>query len=130
MNSKDRFVRWQGILREHVSFLNSLLMTISIGMIGFLLLLIDKPEFCLTFYQKIFFTSGLILIFFSVLLGFGVAFSRLLDFRITVKKIKKENEDSTQSELTDLKNLMNFYGKTTWNLFYFQIGSICVGTTA
>ena len=119
--NNDRFVRWQQVLREHVTFLNNLLLTISIGITGFLLSLLNAPSFTLTCCQKIFFTFGLIVLFISIISGLTASLSRLLDFRTTVKKIKNEIKNSSASEIDDMKELMELYKKTTWFLFYTQI---------
>jgi hypothetical protein len=121
ISSDNRFVRWQAVLREHVTFLNGLLLTITIGIIGFLISLLGKSDFKLIHYQKIFFSIGLIISFFSAIVGITASISRLFDFRATVNKIKNEIGGVKRTELGDLKILMNLFGKTTWTLFYWQI---------
>lgn len=127
MEQKYRFVRWQTVLRDQLTFLNSLLLTISTGIVGFIISLLANPEFSLICCQKIFFTSGFILTFISILMGLLTAFNRLLDFRTTVKKIKNEIAGSTQQDLVELKNSMDIYGKATWFFFYLQLISIGLG---
>lgn len=121
----DRFVRWQNVLREHLTFLNNLVLTFSIGIIGFIISLLDNKDFIPTCCQKIFLTSGLILTFLSLVLGFFTSFSRLYDFRTTVKKIRNEMT-SNFSEQSFLNKLMDIYKKTTWALFYSQIIVFCI----
>jgi len=127
MEQKYRFVRWQTVLRDQLTFLNSLLLTISTGIVGFIISLLANPEFSLICCQKLFFTSGFILAFISVLMGLLTAFSRLLDFRTTVKKIKNEIAGSTQQDLVELKSSMDIYGKATWIFFYLQLISTGLG---
>jgi len=123
----DRFIRWQTILREQISFLNSFLLTISIGVIGFLLTQLSADDFNPFCCQKIFFTLGLVLIFLSIWAGLGMAFSRLLDFRTTLKKIKNDKAASDDMDSEELKDLMKLYGKTTWCLLYTQIITLSFG---
>jgi len=124
----DRFVRWQTILRVQVSFINNVLITISIAITGFIISLIGDPEFNLICCQKIFFTFGLLLVFASIWFGLIAAISRLKDFKTTLKKIKSEKEGIALSELEEMKELMARYGKITWFLLYSQIITLCFGT--
>lgn len=127
MDQNERFIRWQTVLRDQLTFLNSLLLTISTGIVGFIISLLANSEFKLICCQKLFFTTGFILVLFSVLMGLCTAYSRLLDFRMTANKIRRENEGSGQSDLDELKKLMKLYGKTTWFFFYSQLITLGIG---
>lgn len=127
-HNKERFIRWQSILREHLTNLNSLLLTIAIGMIGFIFSLLTKPDFKPIQCQRFFFTVGLIFIFLSIILGLSTALSRLIDFRTTTSKIKNEINGASPESLDELKELMKLYGKTTWRLFYSQVATLSLGT--
>ena len=127
INSNERFVRWQTVLRDHLTFLNNLLLTISIGVVGFLLSFLRDPSFKPMHCDKFFFTAGLILSFLSISFGIITGFSRLIDFRSTVKKIKKELIGDSFSEITDLKERIGLYSKFTWWIFYFQTGFMLLG---
>lgn len=127
MKKRDRFIRWQGVLREHVTFLNNLLLAISVGVVGFCISLLSQDNFSPFCYTKFLFTFGLGVTFISILLGLWTALNRLLDFRKTVEKIKKELEGSHSDDLVETKKLMEIYGKRTWYLFYLQIGTLFVG---
>lgn len=121
INSNVRFTRWQQILREHLTFLNNLILTFSIGVFGFIISLLNDKNFEPICCQKIFFSFGLFLIFTSIFTGLATSFSRLLDFKTTLKKINKElKNDNSEVEL--LKKKMEVYGNTTWILFYIQVG--------
>jgi len=126
MQKNDRFIRWQEVLREHVTFLNNLLLTISFGVVGFCISLLIQDNFNPFCYTKYLFTFGLGITFISILLGLGTALNRLLDFRKTVEKIKNESRGSYH-DLGETKELMELYGKRTWYLFYLQIGTLFVG---
>lgn len=119
INSNERFVRWQTVLRDQLSFLNNLLLTISIGIVGFLLSLLKTNEFSPDCIGKLFFTAGLLTISLSILLGIGTAYSRLMDYRWTVKKIATELKGG--AGLSQLKKSMKRYEKLTWCIFHLQI---------
>ena len=127
MQKNDRFIRWQEVLREHITFLNNLLLTISVGIVGFCISLLGQDNFNPFCYTKFLFTFGLGVTFISILLGLGTALNRLLDFRKTVEKIKKELKGSYSDDLAEIKESMEIYGKRTWYLFYLQIGTLFVG---
>lgn len=120
INSNDRFVRWQAILREHVTFLNNLLITISVAVFGFLITLLKDPLFIPTGNSKLLFTIGFILILLSIVFGLIASFFRLKDFRTTLTKIKTEIKKDGTTDLEILKIWMDLYGKVTWILLYSQ----------
>lgn len=127
INSNDRFVRWQTVLREHLTNMNNLLLTIAIGVVGFLVSLMKEPDFKLICCEKLFFSAGLIFLFLSVLTGIVTGLCRLIDFRGTVKTIKTEQIGESMSEIEDLKRMTKLYGKHTWGWFYAQIISFGLG---
>lgn len=124
INSNERFVRWQTVLRNQLTFLNNLLLTISIGVVGFLLTLLKDPYFEPTYCKKFFFTFGFILIFVSVLFGLLTAYSRLMDYRRTLEKIRTELRKEKGLMLLK-KELMKKNEKLSWCFFFLQIFSFC-----
>ena len=127
INSNERFVRWQNTLRQHFTSLNNLLLTISIGVVGFSLALLNNNHFIPEHCEKFFFTTGLILTFLSIIIGIGTGLSRLIDFKLTVRKIKTDITKSSFGEVEELKELMKVYGKVSWYLFYTQIALLGFG---
>lgn len=119
INSNDRFIRWHQILREHLTYVNNIVLTFSVATLGFLFSQLNDPNFAPICLQKLFFTFGLSMIFISTLIGLATSFSRLFDFRTTLEKIKNETTIG-YTELEELKQLMKMYSKLTWNLFYSQ----------
>ncbi len=128
IGSDERFVRWQAILANHVSFVNNLFLTISIAIVGSLISVLGESEFEPICVSKLFFTAGLFTIFVSTVFGFAVTISRLVDFRKTVKKIKSEANGSSKTELHEQKEQMKLYGKITWCSLYIQIGTMILGS--
>ena len=133
VNSNDRFVRWQSNLREQVSFTNNLFTVISLGVAGFFFNLISQEKFTISCCDnKILFRLGIILLIISILLGTLTSISRTIDFRLTLKKIKKELEKN--NNLEDLKYWKKTFGNLTWFFFYSQIivlffSLICLGVS-
>ncbi|WP_269240416.1 hypothetical protein [Flavobacterium limnophilum] len=119
INSNERFIRWQQNLREQVSFTNNLFIIISIGIAGFFFNLITQQDFIVGCENRFVFRSGIVLLIISILLGTLTNVSRTIDFRLTIKKIKKELESG--NNLDDLKYWIKTFGNMTWCLFYSQI---------
>lgn len=120
INSNERFVRWQTNLRNQVSFTNNLLLTISIGICGFFFNLVIKEDFTISDT----FRAGIYILLLSVFLGIIANISRIIDFRLTLKKIKTEFDN--KSNIEDLKYWARTFGKVTWILFYAQIASLFI----
>lgn len=127
INCDERFVRWQTVLREHLTNMNNLFLTIAIGGVGFLVSILKEPAFNPVCCEKLFFSAGLTFLFLSVLTGIATGLSRLRDFRATVEKIKAEYKGDQFAVIDDLKEIMELYGKYTWRLFYTQIGTLTLG---
>lgn len=119
LNSNERFVRWQNNLRNQVSTTNNLLLLISIGVLGYFFSLISKDNFSIDCENKIIFRLGIVFLIISILIGTLTNISRTIDFKLTLKKIKKELEKD--KNLEELKFWKNTFGKITWFLFYSQI---------
>ncbi|MGG9964487.1 hypothetical protein [Ferruginibacter sp. SUN106] len=118
--SNERFIRWQGVLREQVTFLNNLLLTLSIAILGFLITTLNNQFFNPIGWKKAFFSFGFILIILSALTGLFASISRLRDFRLTLMKIKNSLTDKNLDESNNLKQWMGIYGKLTWTLLLLQ----------
>ncbi|WP_190810299.1 hypothetical protein [Flagellimonas sp. S3867] len=128
INSNERFVRWQQILRDHFSYLKNLILIFSVSTLGFLLSFLKDEEFNPYCWEKTFFTFGMLLTVFSVIFGLASSISRLMDFKATTKKIK--NELKFEDENEEIKRIMAMYGNYTWYLFYLQLLFFGLATVA
>ena len=134
MHSNERFIRWQSVLRDHVSFVNNLFLTISVAIVGFLISMLAEKDFHPHCEEKGLLTIGLVAMFISIICGLVTSISRLSDFRTTLEKIKNEITDSSKEGLQDQKEAMKLYGAVTWFFLYSQIitlivGSLCLAVT-
>lgn len=121
INSDERFVRWQTILREQLTFLNNLLIGISVAVLSGLVSLLQDTAFKPEHFGKFFFSLGFVLLFISSLIGLVVALLRLHDYRLTVYKIKSQLESAHPSELQTMKELMKDLGTKTWSFLDWQV---------
>ena len=125
IDSNDRFIRWHSNLRKQVTFTNNLLLTISIGITGFIFNLLNNVSLNINCHNKQLIKVGLILTILSITLGVMANISRIIDFRYTLKKIKKELEKET--DLSKLKSMRKVFGNITWFLFYCQVLTLLIG---
>lgn len=127
ISSNDRFIRWQSILRDHVTFINNLIMSLALLIAAYFVDLLSKEYFNPIREQKAFFTFGFFVILLSVFLGIATTLSRMRDFKFTLKKIRVDLIKNDISELEVLKTWMKLYGDVTWCLLYWQIGTFILG---
>jgi hypothetical protein len=121
----ERFVRWQGRLIEQSAYLNNLTITIGTAVMGFCIsLLTETPPFKCT--EGAYFNLGLVTLLFSILFGFCGCITRLYDYRTTLKKIKREEEKATESELADLVKIYQTFGRATWMFLYLNVGLLLI----
>lgn len=125
INSADRFIRWQTNLRNQVSFTNNLLLTFSVGILGFIFNILADGKIVFDCISRHQIDIGLIFILISIVIGILTTISRIIDFRLTLKKIKLELEKD--GNLEKIKWLKKTFGKITWFLFYGQILSLTIG---
>lgn len=122
----ERFIRWDTVRRNYFSVIINLFLTISIGLLSFLLQELAKPNFT----KSIFFTTALILIFASVILGVLTSTSRFFDFRYTARKIRlteqKEEKNTSNNDIDRINRKKKCYETLTLILFYFQIGTFVI----
>jgi|SRR5690554_1422889 len=125
INSDDRFIRWHSSLRNQVSFSNNLLLSISIGIIGYVFNLMLNDSIILKSSNKCWIEIGLIITLLSIIFGVLTNLTRIVDFRLTLEKIKKELKQET--DIAKVKALSKTFGNITWFLFYCQIGTFFLG---
>ncbi|SRR5260370_23692082 len=122
----ERFVRWQAILREHLSYAIGLFLTYSVAAFGYCLSLMRDRSFVPAVgVSRCLFWVSLILLWLSIVLGILCVLNRLSDFRGTARRARKAPlGDATEKEYLDT------LGQLTWKLFYWQVALFAFGTTA
>ncbi len=120
---RERFVRWQGVLRDHFGCAINLFLTFSTASLGYGLSLFRGEHPLVGASPRALLVIGCLFLGASILNGCGCVLNRLRDFRETVKKVnpKVSEEESLSSE--DLVEI----GRLSWNLFYCEIGFFLIG---
>jgi|HubBroStandDraft_6_1064221.scaffolds.fasta_scaffold463433_2 hypothetical protein len=126
MNDNQRFVRWQAILREQLSYAINLFLAFSVATLGYGLNLLRDQAFAPPVGRtRCLFWFSLVALWASSVLGGGCVINRLRDFRGTARRARGAvGNDSAQKEYLDA------LGKLTWRLFYWQVILYGIGATS
>ena len=123
---KDRFIRWQKITTNQLSFLNYLIIIMGGGVLAFEINLIF-PESQFSIEQiKIILLSSLFLSL-SIILGLFTAINRLRDFRETKNLVKSKWNGDSKENIKQLELETDKLGNWTWRFFWGQLGLFILG---
>jgi hypothetical protein len=118
--TKESFVRWQAITREHMSRVSDLVLGLASGAVAFLVNLLvgeRSPTPCARAFALVaLMAAGL-----SVLAALWCATNRLSDFRATTQIARRREDGATDSELGAERTRVREIGAMTWVLFRIQI---------
>lgn len=123
----DRYNRWQGLGIAQLSVAIALISGLSIAALGVGFSLLQNKEFLLTTPFKCIFAASLLLLLIAVLLSCGAVITRLLDFRLTARKVRKDSNSNYDKPLTIFWLGPNGYGRATWGLFWTSCFAFSVG---
>ena len=144
MNEQDRLydakVRWQETRVNQFSYVNYLILTLSLATLGFAVSLVTENYLFRTAVSTLCFWLHLFSVFcvlvpifcffISILLGVCCAYTRLKDFRKTAKiadlKYKRGNLTATP-EIKTLQRETNEHGECSWKLLQCQIRFFVIG---
>lgn len=125
--STERFVRWQGYTMAHLTATHALLMGLSVGGLGLLFSLASNAKWTAAGGPACLYLWAIGLLIISALAGLGVMVTRLLDFRLTAKKVRA---GEAEEPLTMFGSSAHAYGKATWGLFWTQLLSFVCGVSS
>jgi hypothetical protein len=120
----DRLVRWQGNTIAQLSAALSLFSGLSIAALGFLFSLLRDPRFAPRGADAVVFLVALLGFFVSTVAGVAAVITRLLDFRLTARKVR---ESKTEEPHTFFGTDASGYGRATWGLFWVLVIAFAVG---
>ena len=111
---RARFSRWQmKTLEERGKFI-TLLLTLSLGTIAFVLNQIMKPEFSFkTSYLRVATFSGLVILLLCVIMGLLLSLNRLKDLRQTTHIAKERKDGKSEEEIKPFQEENDKVGKKT-----------------
>lgn len=120
MDKKSTYSKWENHRISQLSFINNLVIGLSIALIGFVFDFIKPSNIIFNCIQKFLIWIGVLLIIASVIIGLLVAINRLEDFRLTAK-IARNREKNNRENIQADRNVAKIMGKKTWNGFVWQI---------
>ncbi len=121
--TNERFVRWQGHTMAQLSTALSLLSGLSVASLGFLFSLSRERSFLPTGCYALLFLVALGAFFIASASGIAAVITRLIDFRLTARKVRKEDiKEPTPFFGTDASG----YSKATWRLFWVLVISFSI----
>ena len=125
----DRYNRWQGLGIAQLSVAVALISGLSVAGLGAGLMLLRSKYFPLCAPLKYLFSASLLLLFLAAFLSCGAVITRLLDFRLTARKVRKDMKPDYDKPLTIFWLGRDAYGQVTWVLFWgscllFAVGAV------
>jgi len=119
----ERFVRWQKIAIDQLSYALNLVFTLTIATLGYCFVLLKDREFTPGSSARCAMLLSLSALAFSAICGLACVLNRLRDFRATAKRARNAPDAPAQDELRGV-------GGITWGLFYAQVFSFALGIAA
>jgi hypothetical protein len=125
----DRFARWSETTRTQLGYSTNLILGLSVGLLAFFAGLVAEQNLILDETGRSIALLAIVSQLLSVLLGIAVTVSRLIDFRMTSRIVRKRDRDGASNEqLVHLRTIADRYGKATWRLFWCQLVMFCAGS--
>jgi hypothetical protein len=138
MRDNGSFVRWQANTQNQLGYAIGLILSLSTASLGFAVIrlegLLDSKHCAALFFLAL----SIIALVASEAAAIACTINRLLDFRKTAR-IARDREDWVRENLpaTEISERLKErragtkkLGETTWNLFWWQIGTFAVGIAA
>lgn len=130
----DRYNRWQGLAIGQLTVAIALISSLSVAGLGAGFVLLQSSQLLLCTPLKYAFPVSLLFLFLAVLLSSGAVITRLLDFRLTARKVRKDTKPDYDKPLTIFWLGRDTYGCITWALFWascllFAVGLILLFTS-
>jgi hypothetical protein len=122
-NDTSRFIRWQKIAIDQLSYALNLVLALTVATLGYWFTLLKDKEFAPGPSAKCAMLLSLTALLASTVSGVVCVLCRLWDFRGTARRVGGHPEAQTTEELRGL-------GRTTWQLFYAHVTLFALGVAA
>jgi hypothetical protein len=129
-DSKDQLEnlrRYEALRREQLGAAISLILGLSAAAVGFCISRVVDKDARFSGPGTTCFLIAIGLFIVAVGLGIGATFTRLCDFRLTARKIRRKLRRASAAELSKLKKCTDALGAWTWCLFTAQSSVFCGG---
>lgn len=132
MNAEERkerenaLQRYEEARRNHLGRAINLVFGLATAAAGFCVSHICAKDSQFSRPGSYYFVSATCVFLIVVGVSIGATWTRLRDFRLTAKTIRRELEAAEKSELDQLRSTTHKLGQWTWALFYGQLGAFAV----
>lgn len=123
----DRYNRWQGLAIAQFSVAVALISGLSVSALAVAMSLLQNKEFVPPGAFKAMFAWSFPLLLLAAVSSSGAVVSRLLDFRLTARKVRKNQKTNYTRSLTMFWLGQEAYGCITWFLFWFSCLAFLAG---
>ena len=123
----DRYSRWQGLSIAQLTVAVALISGLSVAGLGAGLSLLQNEKFLLSPPYKCILAVSLVLLLVAAFLSCGAVITRLLDFRLTAREVRKKQRPEYKKALTLFGFNSEAYGRATWSLFWSSFASFTLG---
>lgn len=123
----DRYNRWQGLAIAQLSVAVALISGLSVSGLALGFSLLQNKEFVPCGAFKSMFACSLPFLLLAAVFSFSAVVSRLLDFRLTARKVRKDQKPSYSRPLKLFWLGPEAYGRITWFLFWLSCVALLLG---
>jgi len=123
----NRYNRWQGLAIAQLSVAVALISGFSVAGLGAGLSLIQKHSFVLSGWWKLAFALSQLFFVIAAFLSCAAVITRLLDFRLTARSVRKQYNPEYKGPLTIFGCGSKSYGRATWRLFWLSCILLALG---
>lgn len=123
----DRYNRWQGLAIAQLSVAIALISGLSVAGLGIGVSLLQNDKFMPSSTLKCAFAWSMFLLLLAALLSCAAVITRLLDFRLTARKVRKDKNPEYEKPLILFQLGPDAYGRLTWGLFWLSSSFFLLG---
>ena len=132
MNEDEKsgaFVRWQETSMNQFSYVNYLILTLSLAILSFAVSLMFEDKFDKVVSYICLYNFSLKLLLISIIVGIICAFIRLEDFRKTARIARRKQKGAGYNDLKELRACAKCLGKWSRCTLWIQSGLFGIGFT-
>jgi len=125
----DRYNRWQALAIGQLTVAIGFISGAALAGLGAGLSLIKDKHFILPAEWKCVFTLSEILLILTLAVSGAAVVTRMLDFRLTARKVRKDKYPDYKKSLTIFGCDKDDYGRATWGFFWLSCIFLILGMT-
>ena len=123
----DARVRWQETSMKQFTYVNYLVLTLSLAALGFTISLLfeDNVSKVIPFVYN--HRASLLIFALSIVVGIICSIARLYDFRWTAKIARLKNKNGSRDDIEALRCRTKLLGERSWRFLWLQISLFLFG---